>query len=236
MNIAAVLAGGSGIRFGEALPKQFMLLSGKAVVEYSLEVFQNHPDIDEIVLVAPSDYMSICEKYKKEFSKLSKIIQGGSERYFSTLAVLNEYRERKEDTLILHDAARPMINTTMIDNVLKALKEHNAAIVAVPATDTIIQSSKDKIVSNMLDRSTLYNVQTPQAFKLSVLQNAYALALKDASFHATDDSAVVFNYLIDEKIAIVEGDVLHIKLTYKSDFLFLENLIQLKKERNIINL
>lgn len=235
MNIAAILAGGTGARFGGDIPKQFMLLAGKTLIEYSLEAFQQHPLIDEIVIVVPSMYISTCEKYKQNYSKLQKIIAGGKERYHSTLAVLSAYKAYTEATIILHDGVRPMISQKMISDILSALHTYNAATLAVKTTDTIIQSSENNVVNGILDRSALWNVQTPQAFKLSVLQQAFELALKDPNFHATDDSAFVFNYLKQEKIAIVEGDVSHIKLTYPSDVMYIEKLLLSKQENNNVS-
>ncbi|MBP7102816.1 MAG: 2-C-methyl-D-erythritol 4-phosphate cytidylyltransferase [Bacteroidales bacterium] len=235
MNIAAILAGGTGVRFGGDIPKQFISLAGKTLIEYSIEAFQQHPLIDEIVIVVPSMYISKCEKYKQNYSKLQKIVAGGKERYHSTLAVLSAYKTYKEANIILHDGVRPLITQQMINDVVSALHKYNAATLAVKTTDTIIQSSENNVVNGILDRSALWNVQTPQAFKLSVLQQAFELALKDSNFHATDDSAVVFNYLKSEKIAIVEGDVSHIKLTYPSDVLYAEKLLLSKLKNNDVS-
>ncbi|NLK56218.1 MAG: 2-C-methyl-D-erythritol 4-phosphate cytidylyltransferase [Bacteroidales bacterium] len=229
--IAAILAGGVGKRLNSELPKQFMLLAGKPMIVYSLEAFQHHSAIDEIALVVPSDYVNKCEIYKKDFSKLTHIIAGGEERYLSTLAVLNTYQNNTEDLIILHDAARPMVTVKMIDEIINALKDHKAATVAIKTTDTIVQSLNHATISGTFDRSTLYNVQTPQAFKISVLKQAYQLALKDPCFIATDDTAVVFNYLPDEKIAIVAGSPYHIKLTYQEDIQLMEEYMRKKNKR-----
>ncbi len=232
MNIVAILAGGNGRRIGGDIPKQFLQIAGKSVIEYSMEAFQKHSDIDEIVLVVPSTYISKCKIYQYIYPKISAIIQGGDERYLSTLAVLNHYSKKNEDILILHDAARPMINKKMIDRMLISLKTYNAAIVAVKSTDTIVQSHDKKVINAIFDRSSLFNVQTPQAFTFSVLRKAFELALQDKGFNATDDSAIVFNYLPNEPVAIIEGSTLNIKLTYPEDFLFLEKYIQSKNENS----
>ncbi len=222
MNIAAILAGGSGKRFGENTPKQFLALNGKLVIEYSIEVFQQHADIDEIILVVPSDYVSKCTIFTAKYSKVKTVIQGGSERYLSTLAVLDYYKNNDQDILILHDAARPMISQLIISNILKVMQSHQAATVAVETTDTIIQSLDNQTISNVFDRSTLFNVQTPQAFRMSVLKNAFQIAMQHADFKATDDTAIVFNYLPKEKIAIVKGCPTNIKLTHLKDLRWLE--------------
>ncbi len=226
--IAAILAGGVGKRLKNELPKQFMLLAGKPILNYSLEAFQAHAAIDEIVLVLPTDYIDKGETYKKKFSKLIHIVEGGAERYLSTLAVLNKYEKNNENYILLHDAARPMLTSTMIEKIINALKDYNAATIAIKTTDTIIQSYNHLTINAVFDRTTLYNIQTPQAFKISLLKQAYQIALKDLSFPLTDDTAVIFNYLPNEKIAIIEGNANHIKITYKEDIALLEQYIEKK--------
>lgn len=202
MNIAAILAGGCSKRLGGSIPKQFMPLAGKPVIEYSIQTFQQHPFIDEIVLVVPLNYISKCEILKTKYNKISAIIQGGEKRYLSTLAVLNKYTDNEEDTIVLHDAARPMIEKQMISNLLEAMHTYKAATLVVKTTDTIIQSKNNQIISEIFDRSTLFNVQTPQAFKLSVLRKAFQLALQDINFQATDDSSVVFTYILMKQLLL----------------------------------
>lgn len=222
MNIAAILAGGSGKRFGGSIPKQFALLAGKPVIEYSLDAFQQHNQIDKIVLVVPLIYIPKCKTYEKEYDKLSAVIQGGDERYLSTLAVLDYFADKNDDTLILHDAARPVIEEPIISKLIETMDTYHAATVAIKTVDTIIQSKNHQVISGVFDRSELFNVQTPQAFRFSVLRKAYQLALQNKYFQASDDSSIIFKYLPNEPIAIVEGNPLNIKLTYPHDFSLLE--------------
>jgi 2-C-methyl-D-erythritol 4-phosphate cytidylyltransferase len=222
MNIAAILAGGSGKRFGGSIPKQFALLAGKPVIEYSLDAFQQHAQIDEIVLVVPLNYISKCETYRKKYHKLTAVINGGAERYLSTLAVLDYFADKKNEILILHDAARPFIEEATISKLIATMDSYHAATLAIKTVDTIIQSKKHQIISSVLDRSELFNVQTPQAFRFSVLRKAFQLALQNKYFQASDDSSIVFKYLPDEPVAIVEGNPLNIKLTYPHDFYLFE--------------
>ena len=225
-HIAAVLAGGSGQRFGGNTPKQFLELNGKPLIDHSIEVFQIHPDIDEIILVVPKDYIAAMEYYKTAYSKVKKIVAGGKERYQSSLAVIQAYEDHNNINMLLHDAARPMITQKMISDVIAALKDYMAVIVVVPSTDTIIQSKKGKVVNAVFNRLIMYQVQTPQGFRLSVLHKAFALALQDPDFRVTDDGSVVFNYLPHEPVAIVKGDPLHTKITYPHDFKLMEVLLR----------
>ena len=138
-NIAVILAGGIGQRLGDSTPKQFLKVAGKKVIEHTIDVFQNHPHIDEIVIVSNSDYVQEVENLavKNEYSKLKKILQGGKERYHSSLAAINAYND--EVNLIFHDAVRPLVNDRIISDCILALEKYNAVDVAIPTTDTIIK-------------------------------------------------------------------------------------------------
>lgn len=227
-NIAVILAGGSGRRLGETLPKQLLKIAGKKVIEHTLLVFQNHPLIDEIVVVSHADYIRDMEDIaiRNHYTKLKKILAGGEERYHSSLAAINAYSE--EVNLIFHDSVRPLVNERIITDCIHALERYNAVDVAVPTTDTIIQVDDNNEITKIPARSMLRNGQTPQAFKWSIIKRAYELALKDPGFKTTDDCGVVLKYLPDEPIYVVKGEQFNMKLTYKEDLFLLDKLFQLK--------
>lgn len=227
-NIAVILAGGAGHRFGSDLPKQLLKLAGKQVIEHTLEVFQEHPLIDEILVVSHFDYIRDIESLsiKRNFSKLKKIVAGGKERYQSSLAAINAYTD--EVNFIFHDSVRPLVNDRIISDCIVALKTYNAVDVAIPTTDTIIQVNNNNEIVNIPSRSELRNGQTPQAFKRSIIKRAYDIALNDPEFSTTDDCGVVSKYLKDEPIYVVQGEQFNMKLTYKEDLFLLDKLFQLK--------
>lgn len=227
-NVAIILAGGSGLRMGESLPKQFLKVAGKKVIEHTLDVFQNHSLIDEIVVVSHADYIRDVEdiSVRGSFTKLKKILIGGKERYHSSLAAINAYTE--EVNLIFHDSVRPLVNDRIITDCIQALEKYNAVDVAVPTTDTIIQVDDNNEIIRIPSRSLLHNGQTPQAFKWSVIKRAYELALNDLNFKTTDDCGVVLKYLPEETIYVVKGEHFNMKLTYKEDIFLLDKLFQLK--------
>ena len=111
-NIAIILAGGTGQRLGDSIPKQFLKVAGKKVIEHTLDVFQNHPQIDEIAVVSNPNFLNEIENIaiKNNYTKLKKILQGGKERYHSSLSAINAYDGDKEINLIFHDAVRPLVN------------------------------------------------------------------------------------------------------------------------------
>lgn len=231
-NVAVILAGGKGVRLGSIHPKQFLKIAGKKVIEYTLDVFEAHPEITEIAIISNIDYIRDIEDIltKNSYSKVKKILAGGKERYDSSLTAIKAY-ENQDVHLIFHDAVRPLVNQRIISDCIAALKDYNAVDVAVKTTDTII-SVQDKQIKDIPNRNLLYNGQTPQAFKIETIRAAYEKALQDKDFIATDDCGVVKKYLPEEKIYVVKGEGFNIKLTYKEDIFLLDKLFQLRSISN----
>lgn len=227
-NIAVILSGGKGQRLGDQIPKQFLKLAGKKVIEHTLDVFQNHPLIDEIVIVSNPSYIQEMESIiiRNRYTKIKKVLKGGFERYQSSMVAINSFEN--EVNLIFHDAVRPLVNDRIISDCIAALDEYSAVDVAIRTTDTIIQVDDSSFISGIPDRSYLMNGQTPQAFKLSTIKKAYELALKDPEFKTTDDCGVVNKYLPHIPIYVIKGEQFNMKLTYKEDLFLLDKLFQLK--------
>ena len=232
-NIAVILAGGTGSRFGLNIPKQFAKLAGKTIIEHTIEVFENHKQIDEICIVIKSEWKNKIEEFviKNKYSKVLKIISGGEERKDSSLSAILSYENEKKINLIFHDAVRPFVNTKIIDNVIESLNHYNAIDVAIPATDTIIEV-KDNIIQNIPPRKNMMQGQTPQAFKLETIKKAYEIAQNDPSFMPTDDCGIVKKYLPDEEIFVVEGSLENIKITHKQDLSMADKIFQFKTTKN----
>ena len=246
-NIAVILAGGTGSRMGSSVPKQFLELAGRAVIEYSIDAFCSHPSIDEVSVVVHPDWRGRMEeivesgKWKVESGKFGKIIDGGSERYMSSLNAIMAYIDEPDDTnLLLHDAARPFVSAEIIDRVVAALKHHEAVGVAVPSTDTVWEVHPDmssefgirnseceipRFVARIPERKLMWRAQTPQAFRLPLIRDAYQRALQDPQFQATDDCGVVRKYMPGTKITVVEGSDLNMKVTTPHDIATLEQVL-----------
>ena len=230
-----ILAGGSGSRMGSPVPKQFMSLNGRAVIEYPVETFAAHPAIDEVAVVVHPDWRQEFETIKNRncWKKLTKVIDGGNERYMSTLNAVMAYIDYPDDTnLLLHDAARPMVSAEIVDKVVAALQHYEAVGVAVPSIDTVWEVHPDvngqwsvdgglceipRFVARIPERRLMWRAQTPQAFRLPLLRDAYQRTLQDSQFQATDDCGVVRKYMPGTKIAVVEGEERNNKITYKTD-------------------
>ena len=228
-NIAVILAGGSGSRLGNDVPKQFLKVAGKQVIEHTIDVFENSPEIDEICIVSRPDYVSDVEELvvKNQYKKVKKILNGGKERYDSSIAAIRAYTDDNTN-LLFHDAVRPMVNDRIISDCIAALEKYNAVDVAAKTTDTIISVDADECIDFIPNRAYLRNGQTPQCFKRGTIRRAYELALADPNFVTTDDCGTVRRYLPDEPIFVVAGDNSNMKLTYLEDLFLLDKLFQLR--------
>ena len=231
MNIAVILAGGTGSRLGDSAPKQFFKVAGKTIIEHTVDVFEKNNSIDEISIVIHESFVSTIEEMiiNNSWTKVRKVLKGGKERYESSLAAINAYSDFPNYNLIFHDAVRPLINDRIIRDVVNALQKYNAVDVAVAATDTIIQvDDSGEIIENIPNRKYLRRGQTPQAFKLDTIRKAYEIGLSDPNFVSSDDCGTIVRYLPSEKIFVVQGEESNMKLTYKEDTYLLDKLFQLR--------
>ncbi len=231
-NIAVILAGGSGSRFGrEDTPKQFLKVAGKKVIEHTVDVFENNTSIDEIAIVSRVEYISTIEQMivNNHYRKVKKVLVGGKERYHSSLSAINAYTN-DSDNLIFHDAVRPLVNDRIINDCIEALNHYNAVDVAIPVADTIIQVDEKDCINSIPIRSLLRSGQTPQCFKRGIINKAYKIALQDPQFITTDDCGVVRKYLPEIPVYVVKGEVFNMKITYKEDLFLVDKLFQLKSQ------
>lgn len=225
-NVAVILAGGSGHRVGGDVPKQLLRIAGRTVLERSIDAFEASPLIDEIAVVVRKDMLIEIGNLldKNNFQKVSQLLIGGRERSDSSLSAIRAYTDHCR--LVFHDAARPLVTQDVISRCVEALDHYRAVGTAVASADTILEVSADGLLRSIPQRSTLRRAQTPQGFHASVIRQAYALAMADEHFQATDDCGVVARYLPQEPIMIVEGDVRNIKITYPDDLPLAELLLE----------
>ena len=214
--VAVLLAGGSGARMGADRPKQLLELGGRTVLEHSLIAFHEHPAVDEVVVVMAADHLAEAEQVAAGYAKVSGVVAGGASRSESTMRALEHLGEH-DCLVLLHDAARPLVGADVIGRCIEALAEHVAVLVAVPATDTMVEVDDDGTVRSVPPRSSLRRVQTPQGFRSDVLRAAYAAAEADPDFVATDDASVVFHYLPGHSVGVVAGAERNLKVTTPLD-------------------
>lgn len=220
MNVAIVVAGGSGKRFGSELPKQFLVLGGKPMIFHTLEKFENCPAIDEIILVLASDkigyFRSLPETQK--LKKLVKIIAGGKTRAESVFNGLQAVPENCQ-IVVVHDGARPFVSGEEISQTVAAAQAHGAACLTVKITDTVKEISTSGEIIGTINRDKLRRALTPQAFRLEILQKAFA-AEADLSASVTDECLLVEK--LGYSVFAVEGNPKNIKITTREDFLLAE--------------
>ena len=225
-NIAVILAGGTGSRVGGATPKQFMpMADGRSILEHSVDAFEASPYIDEIAVVMHPDYIDSLQKLckKNAWRKVTRIIPGGCERWESSwhailahLDFSSSLEGRTEVGLLFHDAARPFVSQRIIADVCQALETHEAVTVAVPSTDTIYITENNRLI-DMPPRETVWRAQTPQAFHLETIAEAFRKAVEQGNIAATDDIGILHHYSPEVPVYIVPGEEQNRKITYRED-------------------
>ena len=214
MNIAIIVAGGSGLRFGGEIPKQFVKMNGKEVISYCVETFSGIEEIDKIVIVCHKDWMTHAQSLFAKNKKIS-VICGGKSRFESSFNGLKFIYENGwvNSNVLIHDAARPFVSAEIIQNCIANLEAFSALTVSIPVIDTIVLV-KDGFVEKVLDRSKLFGNQTPQCFWFETIWSAYNFAKTDKF---TDDISVVLAN--GGKVIILEGDSKNKKITKMQDIL-----------------
>jgi 2-C-methyl-D-erythritol 4-phosphate cytidylyltransferase len=222
---AVILAGGSGLRAGFGIPKQFALIRDIPIIAYTINAFNNHPEIDEIIIVSRSEDIThlraVCDTYL--FKKIKNIIPGGSTRQESSYNGIFECSGTDESIVLIHDAARPVISPALISRCIQKATEYGAALAAVPPSDTILKSAEGMILE-FLNRSELLCAQTPQSFKLGIIRNAHKKAKDERFLSATDDTSLVIR--LGLPCAVVQGEPENIKVTLPGDFILAEKLLE----------
>jgi 2-C-methyl-D-erythritol 4-phosphate cytidylyltransferase len=243
--VAVVLGGGTGQRIGGPLPKQLLALCGRTLVEHCVAAFEQAPGVDEILVVMARGYAEQVRAMLADgrYRKVAGVIEGGVTRPDSVRAALAAIAgppgrpeaptagaaaafdgQPSDCGVLLHDAARPLVDQRIIADCVAALRDHGAAGVAVPASDTMVVTDNG-VMQSMPRRETLLRCQTPQCFRLDVIVRAHQLAAADADFAPTDDCGVVLRYLPGVDVHIVPGSERNIKITYPQDLVVAEALL-----------
>lgn len=216
MKVSVIIpAAGSGKRFGSPENKIFLDLAGKSVIERTAMLFSSLSTVTEILLVGNStDLPRLREMFSGH--RLVKILLGGAERFDSVWAALQQVNPESEIVLI-HDAARPLTNPSLIRSVIESAKEKGAAIAAIPLVDSIKRSLNGETILESVDRETLYAAQTPQAFQLKKFLESYQKAIAE-NFRASDDAGVAQRYGMT--VSLVPGEKQNLKITKPEDLEF----------------
>jgi 2-C-methyl-D-erythritol 4-phosphate cytidylyltransferase len=236
LNIAIILAGGTGQRMGNhTVPKQYLDIYGKPIIVHTIEHFEMSNEIDAILVVANQQYHENINVYKRKYdlSKLRWIVEGGDSRQVSSFKALSFLREfvSDDDIIVIHDAVRPLITPRIISDNIQGAKDFGAVDTCIVSSDTIIESHDGETISSVPPRKNLYLGQTPQSFKYSIIYNAHVGATKDKiEEDITDDCKLVRHYNIP--VHIVKGEPINFKITYSSDVSLLKALLRLGTNDN----
>jgi 2-C-methyl-D-erythritol 4-phosphate cytidylyltransferase len=215
LNIAIIPAAGIGARMHSDRAKQMIELGGVPLLVHSLRRFEDCDAVHQVILVLqPSlttDVLGLISRHN--LTKIGRVVAGGAERQDSVYRGLQVIKEEYAGIIVVHDAARPFVTPEEIRSVIERAANTGAALMAIPATDTIKQVKSGR-VKRTLDRKRIYQAQTPQAFKYSIIREAYERAYADG-FTATDDSQLVER--IGHRVSIVEGSSINVKITRPFD-------------------
>lgn len=229
-NTAIVLAAGQGKRMNSRIQKQFLEIDHRPVLYYSLECFQKSPLIQDIILVTGEEMISYCKKEIVErynFTKVTKVIAGGKERYDSVYQGLLACEDC--DYVFIHDGARPFVTEAMLERGVFGVQETGACAIGMLSKDTIKISDKEGFVQSTPDRSRVWSVQTPQIFAYSLIRSAHESLRRKDMIGVTDDAMVV-EQESGVRIRLVEGSYQNIKITTPEDLDIAETFLKKYKK------
>ncbi len=238
MNYAIILAGGKGSRMKSDIPKQFLKLNNIPMICYSIETFESNDNIDRIVVVTSADYIEYMWKIIRShgYKKITDVVEGGAERYDSVYSGLKCIRkmgkieekmqdhdsDKRKKYVFIHDGARPCVTDNIINSCMQDVKKYDACVAAVPVKDTIKVVDSKGIAVNTPDRSTLWQIQTPQVFEMGLILEAYDKLYSDTDKKGITDDAMVVEKYMDTKVKMTLSEYTNIKATTPEDILVTE--------------
>lgn len=238
MNNVLIFAGGSGTRMNSrARPKQFLQFYGKELIIHTLENFQNHNEIDNIVVVCIEDWIPYLNKLlsKYQMDKVKTVVSGGKtgqESIYKGLCAIKEFAPA-DSVVLVHDGVRPFVNEGLISDCIASVRAHGSAITVVPAIETIVQQENGKITS-ITDRSKSFHAKAPQCFLLGELLSAHNKAIADGNTNMIDSASLMQAYGHD--LYTVQGNFDNIKITTPADFYTFKALYEVREQQQIFGL
>lgn len=234
MNIAIIIAGGSGHRMGQEIPKQFINVYDKPVLVYTLESFQKHPQIDAIEVVCIDGWQNVVEAYARQFNitKLKWIVTGGETGQESIRnGVYNlEDKVSDDDTIIIHDGVRPLVDADVLTDVIVKTQKYGNAVTSMPYNEQIFVIDDEISTTKYIPRETLRRVSTPQAYKFKKLDWAYHKAFKEGiGIHGSSYTNTMMVEL-GERLYFAAGSDMNIKLTTKENLKMFKAYLGLDKD------
>lgn len=239
MNIAAIFAGGSGVRMNtKSRPKQFLELNGKPIIIYTLELFDNHPDVDAIVVACIEAWIPFLQKMIRKFdiTKVAAVVPGGEtgqDSIFNALEEAERIAGDGEATVMIHDGVRPLITGQTISDNIKTVREHGSCITCVPATETFVVEQPDGSLE-IPERTGSLIARAPQSFALGDILSAHRRAIGEGRHNFIDSCTMMSHYGYPLKTII--GPMENIKITTPTDFFVLRAMVEVRENRQIFGL
>lgn len=238
MTNALIFAGGSGTRMNSrARPKQFLQFYGKELIIHTLENFQNHPDVDNIVIVCIADWIPYLQRLLEKFEvgKVRAVVSGGStgqESIYKGLCAIREYAS--DDSIVLvHDGVRPFVSEQLISQCIETVRQKGSAITVTPAIETIVTQEDGKI-TGITDRSRCFHAKAPQCFLLGDLLSAHERACAEGRSDMIDSASLMKFY--GHELHTVAGGFDNIKITTPADFYTFKALYEVREQQQIFGL
>lgn len=238
MNNVLIFAGGAGSRMNSrSRPKQFLQFYGKELIIHTLENFQNHPEIDSIVVVCISDWIPYLEKLvrKYELDKVKQIVPGGNcgqESIYNGLVALKQFASN-DSVVLVHDGVRPFVSEKLISDCICCVKEFGSAITVTPSIETVIEIQGQRVES-ITDRLKCYHAKAPQCFFLKDLYAVHEQALRDGMVNMIDSATLMHHY--GHELYTVQGNFDNIKITTPADFYTFKALYEVREQQQIFGL
>lgn len=234
MNTAIILAGGKGQRMHQEIPKQFINVNDKPLLIYTLEAFQNHPQIDNILVVCIDGWHDILKAYAKQYKidKLKWVISGGltGQESIRNGVYFLEDKLGSDDIAIIHDGIRPLVDPSVLSDVIVTCEMHGNAVTSMPYNEQIFVKTDDFTTKQYIPRDTLKRVSTPQAYKYGKLLSAYQKAFETET--GIYGSSYTNTMMVDlgETLYFAAGSDKNIKITTQDDLDLFKALLKMKKE------
>lgn len=231
MNVALIIAGGSGTRMHQDIPKQFLTVNEKPVIVYTLEAFQNHAEIDQIAVVCIKGWEQVLKAYANQFNitKLKYIISGGENGQASIRNGVFELEKHynKEDIVLIHDAIRPMVSPEIISDCIVKTKQYGCAIATIPCAEAMMQTQDGIVSTGSYPRDNLKRTQTPQGFPIGKICDLHRRALKAGVTNSVASCTLMIE--MGEQVHFSAGSEKNIKLTTVEDIDIFKALLLAKR-------
>ncbi len=230
-NIGLIIAGGAGNRMHQDIPKQFLTVNEKPVIVYTLEAFQNHPEIDAIAVVCIEGWDQVLWAYAKQFNitKLQFVVPGGKNGQDSIRNGVMELEKQydPDDLVLIHDAIRPMVSAEIISDNIRVAREHGNAVTVIPCAEAMMQTEDGEVSVGSYPRSRLKRTQTPQAFKIGDICDLHRRALEAGITNSV--ASCTLKIEMGEQVYFSAGSEKNIKLTTVEDIDIFKALLAAKR-------